>query len=198
MSYFIPYVIEQGSNGERAYDIYSRLLNERIVFLGGPIDDNVANVIVGQLLFLESVDAKKDIHLYINSPGGSVTAGLAIYDAMQYVGPDVATLCFGLAGSMSAVLLASGNPGKRNSLPHSTIMLHSVGTELGGQFHDLEKEMEETKRKQGILATILSKHVKKDLNQINSDITRNFYQTAEEALQYGIIDTIITKKAKVG
>jgi len=198
MSYFIPYVIEQSSNGERAYDIYSRLLNERIVFLGGPIDDNVANVIVGQLLFLESVDAKKDIHLYINSPGGSVTAGLAIYDAMQYVGPDVATLCFGLAGSMSAVLLASGNSGKRNSLPHSTIMLHSVGTELGGQFHDLEKEMEETKRKQGILATILSKHVKKDLNQINSDIARNFYQTAEEALQYGIIDNIITKKAKVG
>ncbi|MEE2701706.1 MAG: ATP-dependent Clp protease proteolytic subunit [Thermodesulfobacteriota bacterium] len=198
MSYFIPYVIEQSSNGERAYDIYSRLLNERIVFLGGPIDDNVANVIVGQLLFLESVDAKKDIHLYINSPGGSVTAGLAIYDAMQYVGPDVATLCFGLAGSMSAVLLASGNSGKRNSLPHSTIMLHSVGTELGGQFHDLEKEMEETKRKQGILATILSKHVKKDLNQINSDIARNFYQTAEEALEYGIIDNIITKKAKVG
>ena len=198
MSYFIPYVIEQSSNGERAYDIYSRLLNERIVFLGGPIDDNVANVIVGQLLFLESVDAKKDIHLYINSPGGSVTARLAIYDAMQYVGPDVATLCFGLAGSMSAVLLASGNSGKRNSLPHSTIMLHSVGTELGGQFHDLEKEMEETKRKQGILATILSKHVKKDLNQINSDIARNFYQTAEEALQYGIIDNIITKKAKVG
>ena len=149
------------------------------------------------MLFLESVDAKKDIHLYINSPGGSVTAGLAIYDAMQYVGPDVATLCFGLAGSMSAVLLASGNSGKRNSLPHSTIMLHSVGTELGGQFHDLEKEMEETKRKQGILATILSKHVKKDLNQINSDIARNFYQTAEEALQYGIIDNIITKKAKV-
>ena len=197
MSYFVPMVVEQGSRGERAYDIYSRLLNERIVFIGGAINDNLANVVVAQLLFIESVDSKKDINLYINSPGGSVTAGLAIYDAMQYVAPDVSTLCFGLAGSMAAVLLASGANGKRNSLPNSTIMLHSVGTELEGQFYDLEKEMEETKRKQQILAEILGKHVNKGLDQINSDIQRNFYQTAEEALRYGIIDNIISKKEKV-
>jgi ATP-dependent Clp protease protease subunit len=198
MSYFVPMVVEQSSRGERAYDIYSRLLNERIIFIGGAIDDNLANVIVAQLLFIESVDSKKDINLYINSPGGSVTAGLAIYDAIQYVEPDVSTLCFGLAGSMAAVLLASGTDGKRNSLPNSTIMLHSVGAELGGQFHDLENEMKETKRKQQILAKILEKHVNKDVDQINSDIQRNFYQTAEEALQYGIIDNIISKKEKVG
>ena len=197
MSYFIPVVVEQSSRGERAYDIYSRLLNERIVFIGGAIDDNLANVVVAQLLFLESVDSKKDINLYINSPGGSVTSGLAIYDSIQYVGPDVSTLCFGLAGSIAAVLLASGTSGKRNSLPNSTIMLHSVSTELKGQFHDLEKEMDETKRKQQMLAEILEKHVKKDLGQINSDIQRNFYQTAQEALQYGIIDNIIFKKEKV-
>ena len=151
MSTFIPYVVEQGAGGERAYDIYSRLLNERIVFVGGAIDDNLANVVVAQLLFLESIDSKKDINLYINSPGGSVTSGLAIYDAMQYVKPDVSTLCFGLAASMAAVLLASGATKKRNTLPNSTIMLHSVGTRLDGQYFDLEKEMEETKRKQEIL-----------------------------------------------
>ena len=194
MSSFIPYVVEQGSGGERAYDIYSRLLNERIVFIGGAIDDNVANVVVAQILFLESVDGKKDINLYINSPGGSVTSGLAIYDAMQYVKPDVSTLCFGLAASMGAVLLASGANKKRNSLPNSTIMLHSVGTRLDGQFHDLEKEMEETKRKQEILSKILSKHLKKEEAQISIDLQRNFYQTAKEALEYGIIDNIITKK----
>jgi len=194
MSSFIPYVVEQGSGGERAYDIYSRLLNERIVFIGGAIDDNVANVVVAQILFLESVDSKKDINLYINSPGGSVTSGLAIYDAMQYVKPDVSTLCFGLAASMGAVLLASGANKKRNSLPNSTIMLHSVGTRLDGQFHDLEKEMEETKRKQEILSKILSKHLKKEEAQISLDLQRNFYQTAKEALEYGIVDNIITKK----
>ena len=194
MSSFIPYVVEQGSGGERAYDIYSRLLNERIVFIGGAIDDNVANVVVAQILFLESVDSKKDINLYINSPGGSVTSGLAIYDAMQYVKPDVSTLCFGLAASMGAVLLASGANKKRNSLPNSTIMLHSVGTRLDGQFHDLEKEMEETKRKQEILSKILSKHLKKEVAQISLDLQRNFYQTAKEALEYGIVDNIITKK----
>ena len=194
MSSFIPYVVEQGSGGERAYDIYSRLLNERIVFIGGAIDDNVANVVVAQILFLESVDSKKDINLYINSPGGSVTSGLAIYDAMQYVKPDVSTLWFGLAASMGAVLLASGANKKRNSLPNSTIMLHSVGTRLDGQFHDLEKEMEETKRKQEILSKILSKHLKKEEAQISIDLQRNFYQTAKEALEYGIIDNIITKK----
>ena len=194
MSSFIPYVVEQGSGGERAYDIYSRLLNERIVFIGGAIDDNVANVVVAQILYLESVDSKKDINLYINSPGGSVTSGLAIYDAMQYVKPDVSTLCFGLAASMGAVLLASGANKKRNSLPNSTIMLHSVGTRLDGQFHDLEKEMEETKRKQEILSKILSKHLKKEEAQISLDLQRNFYQTAKEALEYGIVDNIITKK----
>ena len=194
MSTIIPYVVEQGAGGERAYDIYSRLLNERIVFVGGAIDDNLANVVVAQLLFLESIDSKKDINLYINSPGGSVTSGLAIYDAMQYVKPDVSTLCFGLAASMAAVLLASGATKKRNTLPNSTIMLHSVGTRLDGQYFDLEKEMEETKRKQEILSKILSKHLNKDQAEISSDLQRNFYQTAEEALKYGIIDNIITKK----
>ena len=191
---FIPLVVELSSSGERAFDIYSRLLNERIIFIGGAIDDNLANVVVAQLLFLESVDSKKDINLYINSPGGSVTAGLGIYDAIQYVAPDVSTLCFGLAASMGAVLLASGAKNKRNSLPNSTIMLHSVGTQLGGQYYDLEKEMEETRRKQEILAQLLSKHVKKDLDIIKTDIQRNFYQTSQEALEYGIIDNIITEK----
>ena len=180
--------------GERAFDIYSRLLNERIIFLGGPIDDNLANIIVAQILFLESVDKEKDINLYVNSPGGSVTAGLAIYDAMQYVSNNVSTMCFGMAASMGAVILASGTEGKRFSLPNSTIMLHSVGTQLGGQYHDLEKEMEETKRKQGVISEILSKHLKKDIDQITADIQRNFYQTAEEALKYGLIDTIISNK----
>ena len=145
--------------------------------------------------FLESVDSKKDINIYINSPGGSVTAGLGIYDAIQYVAPDVSTLCFGLAASMGAVLLSAGSKNKRNSLPNSTIMLHSVGTQFGGQYHDLEKEMEETKRKQDIIAEILAKHVNKNVDQIKSDIQRNFYQTSKEALDYGIIDNIITEKA---
>ena len=193
-SFFEPMVVEQSSRGERAFDIYSRLLNERIIFLGGPIDDNLANIIVAQILFLESVDKKKDINLYVNSPGGSVTAGLAIYDAMQYVSNNVSTMCFGMAASMGAVILASGTEGKRFSLPNSTIMLHSVGTQLGGQYHDLEKEMEETKRKQGVISEILSKHLKKDIDQITADIQRNFYQTAEEALKYGLIDTIISNK----
>ena len=193
-SFFVPMVVEQSSRGERAFDIYSRLLNERIIFLGGPIDDNLANIIVAQILFLESVDKEKDINLYVNSPGGSVTAGLAIYDAMQYVSNNVSTMCFGMAASMGAVILASGSEGKRFSLPNSTIMLHSVGTQLGGQYHDLEKEMEETKRKQGVISEILSKHLKKDIDQITADIERNFYQTAEEALKYGLIDTIISNK----
>ena len=193
-SFFVPMVVEQSSRGERAFDIYTRLLNERIIFLGGPIDDNLANIIVAQILFLESVDKEKDINLYVNSPGGSVTAGLAIYDAMQYVSNNVSTMCFGMAASMGAVILASGTEGKRFSLPNSTIMLHSVGTQLGGQYHDLEKEMEETKRKQGVISEILSKHLKKDIDQITTDIQRNFYQTAEEALKYGLIDTIISNK----
>ena len=193
-SFFVPMVVEQSSRGERAFDIYSRLLNERIIFLGGPIDDNLANIIVAQILFLESVDKEKDINLYVSSPGGSVTAGLAIYDAMQYVSNNVSTMCFGMAASMGAVILASGTEGKRFSLPNSTIMLHSVGTQLGGQYHDLEKEMEETKRKQGVISEILSKHLKKDIDQITADIQRNFYQTAENALKYGLIDTIISNK----
>ena len=196
-SFYIPMVVEQSSRGERAFDIYSRLLNERIIFIGGPIDDNLANIVVAQILFLESTDKKKDINIYINSPGGSVTAGLAIYDAMQYVTSHVSTMCFGLAASMAAVILASGEDGKRYSLPNSTIMLHSVGTQLGGQYHDLEKEMEETKRKQNIISQILSKHLKKDFELISNDIQRNFYQTAEEALNYGLVDSIISKKGDI-
>ena len=190
----VPMVVEQSSRGERAFDIFSRLLKDRIIFIVGGIDDYVANLVVAQLLFLESEDPKKDIYLYINSPGGVITSGLSILDTMNYLKCDVSTVCFGQAASMGAVLLASGAKGKRNSLPNSTVMLHSVGTQLGGQYYDLEKEMEETKRKQEILAKILSEHINKDIEEIKNDIQRNFYQTSNEALDYGIIDNIIAQK----
>ncbi|OHB20924.1 MAG: ATP-dependent Clp endopeptidase, proteolytic subunit ClpP [Parcubacteria group bacterium RIFCSPLOWO2_01_FULL_48_18] len=190
----IPTVIEKTNLGERAYDIYSRLLKERIVFLGGPIIDPVANTIIAQLLFLEHEDPKKDIDLYINTPGGSVTAGLAIYDAMQYVKPDVRTICIGMAASMGAVLLAAGAKGKRVVLPNSEILLHQVMGGAEGQAIEIEitaKHIVAIKEK---LNRILAKHTGQSLDKIERDTDRDFYLSAEEAKKYGLIDQIIKTK----
>ena len=189
--YLIPTVIEKSQSGERAYDIYSRLLKERIVFLGGPINDAVANTIIAQLLFLEHEDPKKDIKLYINSPGGSVTAGMAIYDTMQYVKPDVSTMCVGIAASMGAFLLAAGKAGKRFALPNSDILLHQVMGGAEGQAIEIEiaaKQILKTKQR---LNQILSKHTKQSLAKIEKDTDRDFWLSAEEAKAYGVIDEII-------
>ncbi len=193
--YLIPTVIEKSSSGERAYDIYSRLLRDRIIFLSGPVTDQTANLIIAQMLFLESEDPKKDIELYINSPGGIVTAGMAIYDTMQYVKPDVKTICIGVAASMGAFLLASGQKGKRFALPNSEILLHQVMGGAEGQAVEIEiaaKQILKTKEK---INQILSKHSGQPLTKIEKDTDRDFWLTAEEAKQYGIIDEVI-KKAK--
>ena len=190
-NYLIPTVIEKSSYGERAYDIYSRLLKERIIFLGSQIDDTIANVIIAQLLFLESQDKEKDIKLYINSPGGSVSAGLAIYDTMQYIKPNVTTICIGLAASMGAVLLSAGEKGKRLALPNSDIMIHQVLGGAEGQATDVEirtKHMLDVKKR---LNVILSKHTGKSAKQVEQDTDRDNYMTPEDALKYGIIDKII-------
>lgn len=190
-NYLIPTVIEKSTYGERAYDIYSRLLKERIVFLGSPIDDTIANVIIAQLLFLESQDKEKDIKLYINSPGGSVSAGLAIYDTMQYIKPDVTTICIGLAASMGATLLSSGAKGKRLALPNSDIMIHQVLGGAEGQATDVEirtKHMLDIKKR---LNLILAKHTGQNAKQIEKDTDRDNFMTPEDALKYGLIDKII-------
>ena len=189
----VPTVIEKSTHGERVYDIYSRLLKERIIFLGDTITDDVANVIIAQLLFLASEDKNKDIKLYINSLGGSVTAGLAIYDTMQYVEPDIMTICLGTAASMGAVLLSSGAEGKRLTLPNSEIMLHQVigGTE--GPAADIKIRAEHILKVRDQLNKILSKHTKQPLKKIEQDTDRDFYMTAAEAKKYGLIDKIITK-----
>lgn len=196
--YLIPTVIEKSQFGERAYDIYSRLLKERIIFLGGPINDAVANTVIAQLLFLEHEDAKKDIKLYVNSPGGSVTAGMAIYDTMQYIKPDVSTICIGIAASMGAFLLASGKKGKRFALPNSEILLHQVMLEgVGGQAVEIEitaKQIVKTKDK---LNQILAKHTGQPLERIEKDTDRDFWLSAKEAKEYGVIDEII-KNSKNG
>ncbi len=187
----IPTVIEKSQYGERAYDIYSRLLKERIIFLGGPITDAVANAVIAQLLFLEHEDAKKDIKIYINSPGGSVTAGMAIYDTMQYVKPDVSTMCVGIAASMSAFLLGSGHKGKRFALPNSEILLHQVMGGAEGQAVEVEiaaKQIVKTKEK---LNHLLAKHTGQPLTKIEHDTDRDFWLNAEEAKTYGLIDEII-------
>ncbi len=189
----IPTVIEKSQYGERAYDIYSRLLKERIIFLGGPVDDQVANIIIAQLLFLESQDSKKDIKLYINSPGGSVTSGMAIYDTMQYVKPDVSTICVGMAASMGAVLLAAGASGKRYALPNSQILLHQVMGGATGQATDVAIAAKHIINVKNLLNQILVKHTKQELNQIERDTDRDFYMSAKEAKNYGVIDKIITK-----
>jgi len=192
--YLVPTVLEKTQYGERAYDIYSRLLKERIIFLSGPVSDALANLVIAQLLFLEHEDANKDIKLYINSPGGSVTAGLAIYDAMQHVKPDVSTVCVGMAASMAAVLLASGQRGKRFALPNAEILLHQVMGGAEGQASEIEITARQILKMKGKLSKILSDHTKQTLAKIEKDTDRDFYMGAEEAKKYGVIDEIITSK----
>lgn len=191
----VPYVIEQTGRGERGMDIYSRLLRERIIFLGTGVDDHIASLIVAQLIFLEAEDPDKDIFLYINSPGGSVSAGLAIYDTMQFIKPDVATICVGMAASMGAVLLAGGAEGKRSSLPHSKIMIHqpSIGG-LQGQTSDIEIVTKELIKSRTTLYEILAKHTNKPVEQIYKDSDRDYYLTAEEAKEYHLIDNVYYKR----
>ncbi|OGF34186.1 ATP-dependent Clp endopeptidase, proteolytic subunit ClpP [Candidatus Falkowbacteria bacterium RIFOXYC2_FULL_48_21] len=189
--YLIPTVIEKTHYGERAYDIYSRLLKDRIIFLGTPIDDGVANSVIAQLLYLESEDPAKDIKIYVNSPGGSVSAGLAIYDTMQYIKPDVVTICVGLAASMGSLLLMAGAKGKRFSLPNSKIMIHQVMGGAQGQASDIKIQAEEILRVKDSLNKILAKHTGKSLDRIDKDSDRDYYMTAQEAKDYGIIDKII-------
>lgn len=191
-SILIPTVIEKTHLGERAYDIYSRLLKDRIIFLGTEIDDTVANLVIAQLLFLESQDKTKDIKLYINSPGGSVTSGLAIYDAMQYVKPDVSTICVGLAASMGAVLLAAGTKGKRFALPNAEVMIHQVLGGVQGQATDIKIHAERILKIKDRLNDILSKHTGKKKSLVEQDTERDYFLTAAEAVKYGLIDKVIT------
>ena len=193
----IPTVIEQTGRGERAYDIYSRLLKDRIIFIGTPIDDHVANIVIAQMLFLQMEDPKKDINIYINSPGGSVTAGLAIYDTMQFVTCDVTTYCMGIAASMAAVLLASGTKGKRYALPNSDIMIHQVSGGAHGQASDVERQVEFMFKLKKRLIKILSAHTGKSEEQIKIDSDRDYYMTAEEAKAYGLVDHVIESRKEV-
>ena len=193
----IPMVVDKTKYGERAYDIYSRLLKERIVFLSGPISDVLANAVIAQMLFLASQDEKKDIQLYINSPGGSVTAGLAIYDTMQYVKSPVATICFGLAGSMGAILLAAGEKGKRFALPNTEILLHQVAGGATGQAIEIEITAKQIIKIKNKLNKILSQHTGRPLEQVERDTDRDFYLSAEEAKEYGIIDEVIKTKLEI-
>ncbi len=190
----LPMVVEQSGMGERAFDIYSRLLRERIIFLGTPIDDNVANSIVAQLLFLDAEDAEKDIQIYINSPGGSVYAGMAIYDTMQQIRPDVVTICFGLAASMGAFLLTAGAPGKRMSLPDSRIMIHQPLGGAQGPAVDIEIQAKEILYIKSELNQMMAKHTGQPLERIEADTDRDFFMSAEEARAYGLIDKVITKQ----
>ncbi len=190
----VPMVVEQTARGERGMDIYSRLLRERIIFLGFPVDDHTASLVIAQLLFLESEDADKDVMLYINSPGGSVSAGLAIYDTMQYIKPNIATICTGMAASMGAVLLAGGTAGKRTSLPHSKIMIHQPLGGTQGQATDIEIYTKEMIKTRDALYNILSKHTGKDFETIKKDCDRDNFMTAEEAKNYGLIDNILEKR----
>ena len=194
MSYYIPYVIEQTGRGERSYDIYSRLLKDRIIFLGSEVEDGVANSIVAQLLFLESEDPDKDIHLYINSPGGSVTAGLAIYDTMQYIKSPVSTICVGLAASMAAVLLAGGAKGKRLALPNAEMMIHQPLGGAQGQASDIEIRARNILKTKDRMNRILAQHTGQDLEKVARDTDRDNYMTAEEALSYGLIDRVIESR----
>src|SRR5919197_5690952 len=194
MSPLVPMVVEQTSRGERAFDIYSRLLNERIVFLGTPVDDQIANLIVAQLLHLESEDPDKDISLYINSPGGSVYAGLAIYDTMQFIKPDVQTICVGIAMSMGALLLAGGAEGKRMALPNAKILIHQVSSGFQGQATDIEIQAREIISLKRRLEEIYATHTSQDIEKVSRDMERDYFMTPEEAKEYGIIDTIITHR----
>ena len=192
MSPLVPMVIEQDGRGERSFDIYSRLLKDRIVFIGQPVDDEVANLAVAQLLHLEAVDPDRDIAVYINSPGGQVYAGLAIYDTMQFIRPDVQTICFGLAMSMGALLLTGGAPGKRLALPNSRILIHQPYTEgTGGQISDLEIQANEIQRVRRLMESTLARHTNRDAEQIRADIERDKILTADEARDYGIVDEVL-------
>ena len=195
-SYMVPMVIEQSGHGERAFDIYSRLLKDRIIMLGTPIDDDVANLIVSQLLFLQAEDPKKDIDLYINSPGGSVTAGLAIYDTIQVLSCDVKTYCIGQCASMGAVLLAAGAPGKRFALPSSRIMIHQPWGGAQGTAADIDIQAKEILRLKAMLNGILSSHTGQSIKKIEKDTERDFFMGAEEAVKYGLVDAVVTKTEK--
>ena len=193
MSPLVPMVVEQTSRGERAFDIYSRLLNERIVFLGTPVTDEIANLIVAQLLHLESEDPDKDISIYINSPGGSVYAGLAIYDTMQFIKPDVSTICVGIAMSMGALLLSGGAPGKRMALPNAKILIHQVSSAFQGQATDIEIHAREIIDVRQRLDKILAKHTGQELDKVANDTERDYFMSAEEAQQYNLIDRVISQ-----
>ena len=190
---FVPIVVEQSNRGERAYDIYSRLLKDRIVFIGGPIDDTMANLVIAQLLFLESEDPDKDIHLYINSPGGSVTAGLAMYDTMQYIKSDVSTICLGMAASMAAILLASGAKGKRYALPYSRVMIHQPLGGAHGQATDIEIQAREILRLREVANEILSRHTGQPIDKIQLDTERDYFMSSQAACDYGLIDKVIVR-----
>lgn len=194
MTNFVPIVIEQTSRGERAYDIFSRLLKDRIVFLGSPITDTVADIVIAQLLVLESENPEKDIYLYVNSPGGHVTAGLAIYDTIQYIRPDIATMCIGQAASMGAVLLSAGTKGKRYALPHSRVLLHQVLGGFEGQATDIDIHAREILRIRQEINQILAKHTGQPIERIERDTERDFFLTAKDATEYGIVDAIITTR----
>ena len=189
----IPMVVEQSNRGERAYDIYSRLLRDNIIFLGTPIDDNVANVVTAQLLFLEAEDPTKDVYLYINSPGGSITAGMAIYDTIQFVRPDVSTICIGQCASMAALLLASGTPGKRFALPNTRVLIHQPSGGASGQATDIDIQAKEILRMREVTNQLLAKHTGQTLEKISRDVERDFIMNAGQAKGYGIIDEIISK-----
>ncbi len=194
MSPLVPMVIEQTSRGERAFDIYSRLLNERIIFLGTPVDDQIANLIVAQLLHLESEDPDKDISIYINSPGGIVYAGLAIYDTMQFIKPDVQTICVGMAMSMGAVILAGGAPGKRMALPHSKMMIHQGSAGFHGAPTDIEIQAREVISLTRLMEEIMAKHTRQSVDKVKQDMNRDFFMTADEAKEYGLIDTVVSSR----
>lgn len=197
MSYLVPMVVEQTNRGERSYDIYSRLLKERIIFLGSAIDDDVANLVVAQLLFLESDDPERDIHVYVNSPGGSVSAGLGIYDTMQYIKPAVSTICVGMAASMGALLLAGGAPGKRFALPNARVMIHEPWiNNLGGKTTDVEIQMKELLRSREALAKILGHHTNHSVEQILEETQRDYWMTAEEARAYHLIDEVVAPRTR--
>ncbi len=190
----VPIVVEQTSLGERSYDIFSRMLKDRVIFLTGPVEDHMANLIVAQMLFLESDNPDKDIHLYINSPGGSVSAGLSIYDTMQFIRPEVSTMCVGHAASMGAVLLAGGAPGKRFVLPHSRVMIHQPSGGAQGQASDIEIQANEIVRIRKILNDLLARHTGKDVKTIARDTERDHFMNAEQALDYGLVDKVIDKR----
>ncbi len=194
-SILIPYVVESTGRGERSYDIYSRLLKDRIVFLGGTVTDDVANLITAQLLFLESEDPDREVNMYINSPGGSVTAGLAIYDTMQFVKPPVSTLCVGQAASMGSFLLAAGAKGRRYALPHSRILIHQLSGGFEGQAADIEIQAREALRQKEILNEVLARHTGKSVKQIEKDTDRDNFMSAAQAVEYGLIDEVITARA---